>query len=148
MVSLFAISASFAAVYALEIGSYKIDLSIIDRILGIKKLTAEEQNINKNLEYRGNEFCKRCHAAEYDLWMNSKHNVTNADVDCEVCHGPARTEAIDSSREACGSCHGDIPYRPDVVAKIDLNEHFTGVKCIECHNPHNPWPAKAILYGK
>ena len=134
-------------VNALDIGPYHIDLGIIDRILGIKTLSAEEQNINKEPGYKGAEYCKECHGAEYSIWSKSKHNLRGTDVSCEVCHGKARTEKVDTSRETCGSCHGDIPYRPNVLVKVGLDSHFPGVECAQCHNPHNPWPPKSIVYA-
>jgi nitrate/TMAO reductase-like tetraheme cytochrome c subunit len=145
-VALFVITAAVAVVYALEIGPYDIDLGIIDRILGIEKLSAEEKEMLKEPVYKGSEFCKDCHAAEYELWARSKHNMSYADVDCEICHGVGRTEKVDDSREMCGSCHADIPFR-NAIGKVNLEEHFVRLKCVKCHNPHNPWPAKAKIYG-
>jgi len=145
-VAILIISATAYAANALDIGPYHIDLGIIDRILGITKLSAEEQNMNKEPGYKGNEYCRECHGVEYSKWSKSKHNLAGREVDCETCHGNDRTEKVDSSRNFCGSCHGDIPYRPNALVKVNLNEHFTGVECAKCHNPHNPWPPKSVVY--
>jgi len=141
------ISTSFAAVYALEIGPYSIDLGIIDRILGIKVFSPEEQNINKEPAFKGNEFCRECHNSEYTQWTSSRHNLGARAVDCETCHGPDRTENVDMSRDNCESCHADIPFRPNMLVKVDMDGHYPGVECAKCHNPHSPWPPKAVIAG-
>ena len=40
--------------------------------------------------YRGNKYCKSCHAKQYAEWANSPHNSPGIGkhVKCEVCHGP------------------------------------------------------------
>lgn len=147
VLSVMVVSASIAATQALDIGPYSIDTSFLDRILDITKPSAEEQNINKEVTYQGNEFCKECHQTNYNQWSNSKHDLGATQVDCETCHGPDRTENVDRSREFCVSCHGDIDYRPDVVDKVDMDSHYPNTDCYKCHNPHSPWPPKAVLGG-
>lgn len=115
-------------------------------ILGIKHTSAEAYEYKKEPVYLGSEYCMDCHYDIYSKWLNSKHHTTNADVDCEVCHGPGRTENVDDSREFCGSCHAKIPFRPNAIGQVDIETHYAGPKCVRCHDPHNPWPAKAILY--
>ncbi|AEA46757.1 hypothetical protein Arcve_0739 [Archaeoglobus veneficus SNP6] len=115
-------------------------------VLGIKHTSAEAYEYAKEPVYQGSEYCKECHPDIYEIWAKSKHHTPSADVDCEVCHGPGQTQKIDKSREFCGSCHAKIPFRPGALGLIDIDSHYSGPECIECHNPHNPWPAKAILY--
>ncbi|MFP3908904.1 MAG: cytochrome c3 family protein [Archaeoglobaceae archaeon] len=141
------VSASIAATQALDIGPYRIDTGFLDRILGITQPTAEEQNIDRDVTYQGNEYCQECHQDKYDQWSNSRHNLRSGQVDCETCHGPDRTESVDRSRELCESCHGDIEYRPDALVKVDVDSHYPGIDCYRCHNPHSPWPPKAVLGG-
>lgn len=67
-------------------------------------------------------------------------------VQCEVCHGPGSTMAVDQSAEACGTCH----KHPDTdgIEAVDgfirsegqYSEFKAGahaeLACVSCHNPH------------
>ncbi|MFO7967731.1 MAG: cytochrome c3 family protein [Archaeoglobaceae archaeon] len=145
VLSVMVVSATVAATQALDIGPYSIETSLVDRILGIAKPSAEVQNMNREVNYQGNEYCQECHQAKYDQWSRSRHDLESTQVDCETCHGPERTENIDRSRELCEDCHADIDYRPDVLVKVDSDEHFPNTDCYRCHNPHSPWPPKGVL---
>ncbi len=148
VLSIMVLSASVAATQALDIGPYNIDTSFLDRILGIAKPSAEEQNMNREVSYQGNEYCQECHEARYDQWSKSRHNLRSGQVNCETCHGPERTEDVDRSRELCLSCHEDIEYRPNKVEMVGDDSHYPNTDCYRCHNPHNPWPPKAVLGGR
>lgn len=88
--------------------------------------------------FRGNEYCKTCHAQQYAAWSGSLHNQPDIGkhVKCEVCHGPvgqhpSREQAPLSvdERIALGS---KAPVGPVTAGgKLPLPKDRT--KCIQCH---------------
>jgi hypothetical protein len=100
------------------------------------------------LHYAGQAACLDCHA---DIDYLKQQDV-HSEINCETCHGPGllHTEMGDttkitkpSSREFCGRCHSmNAGKRKEAVFQVDLKEHNPGKKCIECHNPHQPWTMK------
>ena len=103
------------------------------------------ENMDKPLAYAGSDSCMRCHAENAAMKDTSVH----ASLKCEVCHGPCLQHVLHPkdvkpqkpiTREFCGLCHSKNAARnKDVIPQIDLKEHNTDQKCVECHNPHNPW---------
>lgn len=102
-------------------------------------------NLDKELHYGGKDLCMDCHE-EYIVSLQSD---LHAGLSCETCHGPglkhsqledAASIAIDRERASCGMCHSlNASRNAKVVIQVDLNEHNTEKKCVECHNPHMPW---------
>jgi hypothetical protein len=100
------------------------------------------------LHYAGHKACFECHQDIEDLKQADDHSG----IKCETCHGPGQkhsesAEASDilkqDSREFCGLCHEkNAAKRSVTIMQINLKEHNTGKKCIECHNPHQPWKMK------
>jgi hypothetical protein len=100
------------------------------------------------LHYAGKAACIDCHQEIEDAKKEDAHKG----IACETCHGPGlkhieTTEAGDivkpSDREFCGLCHKlNAARKSDVVAQVDLKKHNIDKKCIECHNPHQPWKMK------
>jgi hypothetical protein len=102
--------------------------------------------------------CGRCHTTGYRAngSMPGLPGIEGAfefpGVECEVCHGPGNTMAIDHRAEACGTCH----KHPDTdgIEAVDgfvrsegqYSEFKAGphaeLACISCHNPH-----KSADYG-
>lgn len=95
-------------------------------------------------KYKGREYCKDCHADNYEKAAKSPH----AAINCENCHGPAINHpeepqklAIDKGREQCLRCHAKLPYKGSGrqnVRGINNEEHNPGNECVMCHNPHSP----------
>lgn len=91
-----------------------------------------------------NDFCKDCHADNYESMTKSPHTV----IPCEDCHGPALDHPsepaklkIDKSRAQCLRCHYPLPYPSSGRAKIrgvDPETHNRDIECSSCHNPHKP----------
>ena len=98
--------------------------------------------------------CGRCHTTGYNE-IGSMPGLPGIEgsfkfpgVQCEVCHGPGNTMAVDQSAEACGTCH----KHPDTdgIEAIDgfirsegqYSEFKAGahdeLACVSCHNPHKP----------
>ena len=103
------------------------------------------ENADKPLHYAGTQDCILCHEDIQDLKSMDAHS----DVNCEICHGPGYKHTLDGdlseiikpdSREFCGSCHArNAAKKQSAIFQVDLNEHNKEKKCIECHNPHQPW---------
>ena len=96
--------------------------------------------------FRGNEYCKTCHAKQYDSWLESTHNqpVIGKHVKCEVCHGPvgqhpsaAQAPLSVDERIAMGSKAPVAAVATD--GKLLLPKDRT--KCIQCHEAMPGRPA-------
>src|SRR3972149_2270875 len=105
-------------------------------------------NESKSLGYAGKESCMECHEDKASSMETDLHDV----LSCETCHGPSlqHVNLPDSikpdkpqDRESCGICHSkNAAKMKNVIFQVDFNEHNTGKKCIDCHNPHTPWELK------
>ncbi len=105
-------------------------------------------NTLPEIHYSGQKACLECHQDIEDIKAKDVHNS----IHCETCHGPGQKhlvsgEAADivkpDSREFCGACHEkNAAKKQTTIVQILLSEHNTGKKCIECHNPHQPWEMK------
>lgn len=113
-------------------------------VYGPYRANALEENANLDVKYIDTENCVMCHE-EIDTLKNSG---LHKNINCQTCHGPGylhiedpTTENIlkEGDREFCGKCHNKIAGRPNIIKQIDINEHNVESKCIECHNPHEPW---------
>ncbi|MGK2925023.1 MAG: cytochrome c3 family protein, partial [Lysobacterales bacterium] len=96
--------------------------------------------------------CGRCHTTGYTDrgsmpgLPGTVGNWVFPGVECEVCHGPGNTMAVDQSAEACGTCHKHP--NTDGIEAVDgfvrsegqYSEHVAGahaeLACVSCHNPH------------
>ena len=100
------------------------------------------------IKYAGQKACLDCHQDIDDLKKQDVHS----EISCETCHGPGQKHSENGdttllerpvSRESCGRCHSkNAAKQKDAVFQVDLKEHNTQKKCIECHNPHQPWNMK------
>jgi hypothetical protein len=94
--------------------------------------------------YKGREYCRGCHLANYEKASKSPHAIIN----CENCHGPAIKHpeeppklSIERRREQCLRCHSKLPYKGsgrEMLLGIDNEEHNPEMECVMCHNPHSP----------
>ncbi len=88
--------------------------------------------------------CTTCHGDRVTLKDQGSHKAVN----CESCHLAAgkHTQATfdakpvkDSTREACLTCHNKQAARPETsIRQIDDSQHYLGMTCTTCHNPHSP----------
>ncbi len=100
------------------------------------------------VKYAGQKACLDCHQ-DID---NLKQEDVHSEISCETCHGPGQKHSENGditllekpvSRESCGICHSkNTAKRKEAIFQVDLKEHNTPKKCIECHNPHQPWNMK------
>ena len=107
-----------------------------------------EDNAKLEIHYAGQKACFECHQEIEDLKKEDVHS----DIHCETCHGPGQKHVLSgdagdilklSGREFCGNCHGkNAARKKDAVFQVDLTKHNVDKKCIECHNPHQPWKMK------
>lgn len=112
---------------------------------GHYRFNSVEDNKQKEIHYGGKELCADCH----DDYVEYLKLDLHAGLSCETCHGPGLVHAeledaasisIERDRKFCGLCHSlNYSRKAEVVVQIDLNDHNTEQKCIECHNPHMPW---------
>ena len=88
--------------------------------------------------------CIACHDKINNIKMTGKHKP----LACQICHGSGldhikspspKNITKPSKREFCGKCHGKgIAPASNGIKQIDLKEHNTDNKCIDCHIAHNP----------
>ena len=91
------------------------------------------------------ETCVMCHDS-IDALKNSGFHKT---IQCETCHGVGYLHAEDYENvkmpipkedQFCMRCHAKNSARPqNIIKQVDAQEHSEGEKCINCHNPHQPW---------
>ena len=92
----------------------------------------------------GGAMCTSCHAPEAGAQDASAH----VDVSCEGCHGPAGAHAVSeaAAREIevstptsliCATCHAETAGRPSPISQIDPASHYSGDRCMRCHDPHS-----------
>jgi len=101
------------------------------------------------VKYQGKAYCGDCHKDKVDLIAATPH----VRIECENCHGPGLGHpetvklAIGDAQSLCLRCHTYLPYaasgRSEIVG-IDPNAHgIPGLRCVDCHNPHQPTPLPA-----
>jgi len=92
--------------------------------------------------YAGKAACEECHDAVVEKKAKSKHKT----ISCESCHGPNGEHADNPATETkkitdpkfCLRCHQANPSKPVKFPQIDPAEHFSDLKCGECHLAHAP----------
>ena len=96
------------------------------------------------LAYAGQEQCVMCHDPQATARQAGKH----AHVACEACHGPLAAHASDPSikpklpdvADLCHRCHEKDAAKPAWFPQVATAQHYGGMKCTDCHQPHNPHP--------
>jgi hypothetical protein len=105
-------------------------------------------NAQPEIHFAGQQACFECHQDIEDMKALDVHS----EIHCETCHGPGQkhSEKGDTTgyvrptgREFCGLCHArNAAKQKNAIFQINLKEHYVEKKCIECHNPHQPWELK------
>lgn len=116
--------------------------------LGHYRSLAIPENKDKPIKYVEEHTCNECH----DDMVNEKKEGPHVNLKCEICHGPGYLHVeepgenkpiIPKERKDCGICHKKNAARSATnITQIDLKEHNTENKCIDCHKPHNPYEFK------
>lgn len=111
---------------------------------GWYRKASEDDWKNIKVKYKGKEYCKDCHSANYEIISTTPHTI----IQCENCHSPAIDHPaspekleINRSRELCLRCHAKLPYEQSGrawIRGINNEEHNPGMECVGCHNPHKP----------
>ncbi len=105
--------------------------------------------------FRGNEYCKSCHAKQYAAWSDSLHNIPGSGkhVKCEVCHGPVGQHPSKESaplsvdeRIALGA-KAPIPVTGAIPADGKLPVPKDRTKCVQCHEamPGRPVAQRQVV---
>jgi excinuclease UvrABC ATPase subunit len=117
--------------------TYVFAISPIIKEKSISGWLVEEET--KKPKYMEKFVCGECHFEVYKALISGNHSS----LECEVCHGvgydhsryrTADSIVVDSSRDACLTCHKDVEGR-EVIHTVG-EDHHTGVKCVVCHSPH------------
>jgi tetratricopeptide (TPR) repeat protein len=114
--------------------------------------------------------CFRCHSTgALSLGANYSIQPGEPGIHCETCHvnsrgapgtliNPARLSAAELN-DFCGTCHRNAPesdwtdkwktrHQPSYLAQSACFRNSNGaLKCITCHNPHNPLNEVAAQYN-
>ena len=103
---------------------------------------ALEINRQKPLAFAGQGACVVCHDEEAKARAAGKHTH----VACEACHGPQVAHANDPSLQPalpdvkvlCARCHQKDAAKPKAFPQVAIADHYGGLVCNTCHQPHNP----------
>jgi len=104
---------------------------------------ALDQIRQRPVAYAGQDQCLLCHEDQGKARAEGKH----AHVACEACHGPQAKHAEDPTAvkpklpdvaTLCASCHEKDAAKPEGFPQVATAEHSNGMKCNDCHKPHNP----------
>jgi hypothetical protein len=98
-------------------------------------------------KFAGHEMCENCHVNVLDAKRAGKH----AHVNCEACHGAQSQHAgadepstvkvvLPDTSVLCARCHEASAAKPKGFPQINPAEHFQGMTCQTCHQPHSPGP--------
>jgi len=93
--------------------------------------------------WAGRRACDKCHDKVVQKLAQAEHQG----LSCETCHGPSQAHVESPevklpkmSYDKCVRCHAASPSRPQWLHQINLDTHYTGDVCTECHDPHQPKP--------
>jgi uncharacterized CHY-type Zn-finger protein len=95
------------------------------------------------VKFAGHDACEACHTDVADKKKSSKH----AHVNCEACHGALASHADDpatikpaqlDTAVLCARCHMASTAKPTGFPQVVPTNHYQGLPCETCHQPHNP----------
>ena len=110
--------------------------------LGFYRAGALAANTERLPSFAGEAGCVDCHGGVVDVRKGSRHEP----VRCEACHGPSWKHADDTSVKTptpemprlCLRCHLQQAGKPKDFLQIVIADHFEGMPCVDCHQPHRP----------
>jgi hypothetical protein len=124
---------------------------------GVRPLFQDDPAVREN-EYVGAESCGRCHKAEYDHWLTTRHSKAfltlrhirrELNGSCLVCHvtGFGRSPGfslsalhVDGERFGgvqCEICHGPGSQHVVLPSTANIRKAPNEVTCRECHTPEH-----------
>lgn len=94
------------------------------------------------VKFAGALACAECH----DDILAAKAGGGHKNISCESCHGPQfqhvenpeNVPAKIENQNFCLRCHEQNASRPPALPQIQINDHFEGQTCLECHIGHTP----------
>jgi Cytochrome c554 and c-prime len=95
------------------------------------------------VSYAGQSTCVMCHDDQATVRAAGRH----AKIACEACHGPQAKHAEDPTAlkpklpdvtTLCARCHERDAAKPKTFPQVATADHSGGMKCNDCHKPHNP----------
>jgi len=98
---------------------------------------------SRPIVYAGQDTCIMCHDDQAKARAAGRH----AHVACEACHGPLAQHANDPGSlkpklpdvaTLCVRCHQKDAAKPRNFPQVAAADHYAGVLCNACHQPHNP----------
>ncbi|MFZ4400562.1 MAG: multiheme c-type cytochrome [Bacteroidales bacterium] len=104
---------------------------------------ALKDNEAHEIKYIDAKECENCHTDIDTLKLSGSHK----NINCQTCHGAGYKHILDptanvlikpTERAFCGKCHSKNAARPKNIKQQDITTHNPGIKCVECHNPHQP----------
>lgn len=101
-----------------------------------------KENASLPIAYAGQAACADCHS---DV-LEKKGTGSHKGVKCEACHGPLQKHVADPSvapvkpdpAKLCARCHELVASRPKTFPQVKTEDHYGGVSCETCHQPHAP----------
>lgn len=103
------------------------------------------EEASKYVKHLSPNSCKKCHKDQVKAWSEGLHKS----FFCGDCHGigaghpeVVKELPINDKPKDCLRCHAFLLGRPESFPQINPQDHFgfdmKTMKCIDCHDPHNP----------
>ncbi len=112
-------------------------------VYGHYRAGAIDDNRAHAISFAGQAECLYCHDTQVEARQGGRHR----NISCEACHGPQAKHAVSEGKEKpvhreitalCFSCHEKDAAKAAVYPQVVRAEHYSGVKCNDCHQPHKP----------
>lgn len=127
------------------VGSYTVARALLTppsfNQYGFYRGAALEEVASRNPSFAGKAACVECHDEIVQKLAAAEHKT----ISCETCHGVGKAHAENPDEKIlkggdalCLRCHTFDPARPKFLKQIELQKHYRGQKCIECHVSHQP----------
>ena len=139
---LFRLAVVFVVVFLLFLGIRSLVIPRSFGQYGHYRGNAIPEIAGRPINFAGHQACETCHVEVLEKKRDGKH----AQVNCEACHGPLAKHADDPSVQPvkvdtavlCIGCHAASAAKPKGFPQVAAADHFSGLACETCHNPHSP----------